>query len=724
MPPTPEAPVAEKRDRYGRQIEEAFADAAKLAGSNLAPTEFYQQFLNKTLTAIDAPAGAVWLRTPQGFLQIACQVNLEKVGLESRRGGRQCHNEILRQVFQQAPPPRPVMLEPNGRLAPNPQAPPPQGAEGSGVPAANLTDYFALFAPIVTPEKQAFGVLEVFQDSKHDPRLYPTFLNYAFQMAGYASQYHQFTNARQASGMERTFTQVEQFARQIHGSLNPTEVAYAVANEGRKLIECDRLCVGVRHARRKVTVEAVSGADVVEKASTHVRRLRKLMEAVLKWGEPLTFKGEKEDGLPPDVSYALDEYLNESQPKLLVVQPIRDEREKDTTVPARSVLVLESFNPPEQTDPLIQRLDIVAKHAAPALYNAAQMKRVPLKPLWWPIARVQEGIGGKARFIGITVALLLAVAIAALAAPASAPPIYGYPLRMEAKGQLVPVESAWVFAPDEGIVKDIKARPGAEVKEGFPAVVLYSKDLEEKQTKLMAARNEAQAKYTSSTQRLADPAIRPEERMERQVQLNLAELNTKTNTELLNDLNVRYQAAPNRPGWFEARTPGIDMTRPRPGGFPKWTVLNDDRRDQLLGRTVRPNEPLLRVGILEGDWQVELKIPQRNVGQIMRAFADKDLHKTDAAGPYLDVDVLLASMPDTRYLGRLYKRDISAEAVPNKNEHDENEPVVTAYVKLNLKAEDFPEDKWVPRSQFVTGLEVRTRVRCGNHSVGYAFGHG
>jgi hypothetical protein len=723
VPPTPEAPVSEKRDRYGRQIEEAFEVASKLAGSNLAPTEFYQQFLNKTLTAIDAPAGAVWLRTPQGFLQIACQVNLEKVGLETRRGGRQCHNEILRQVFQQAPPPRPVMLEPNGRLAPNPQAPPPQG-EGAGVPAANLTDFFALFAPIVTPEKQAFGVLEVFQDSKHDPRLYPTFLNYAFQMAGYASQYHQFTNARQSSGMEKTFTQVEQFARQIHGSLNPTEVAYAVANEGRKLIECDRLCVGVRHARRKVTVEAVSGADVVEKASTHVRRLRKMMEAVLRWGEPLTFKGEKEEGLPPDVSYALDEYLNESQPKMLVVQPIRDEREKDATVPARSVLVMESFNPPEQTEPLVQRLEIVAKHAAPALYNASQMKKVPLKFLWWPIQKVQEGLGGKARFIGITVFLFLAVAITLLALPANAPPIYGYPLRMEAKGQLLPVENLWVFAPDEGTVKDIRFKTGDEVKGDVPAVTLYSPKLEEDYSKLLNERNKAQSQYDAAARSLADPALKSEERYQRQVQFNLAALEMKTNNALINDLTTRYQVVPNQPGRFEARTPKIDVTKPRPGGAPKWKVLNDDRRDMLLGRTVKPNEPLLRVGILEGDWHVELKIPQRNVGQVMRAFADPELHKTDAVGDYLDVDVLLASMPDTRYLGRLYKKDISAEAVPNKNEHDENEPVVTAYVKLNLKAADFPEEKWVPRDQFTTGLEVRTRIRCGNHSVGYSFGHG
>ncbi len=121
-------------------------------------------------------------------------------------------------------------------------------------------------------------------------------------MAGYASQYHHYITARHGSGAERTFTQIESFARLIHGTLNPTEVAYHVANEGRKLVECDRLCVGVRHARQRVTVEAVSGADVVEKASTHVRRLRFLMEAVLQWGEPLMFKGAKDAGLPPAVA--------------------------------------------------------------------------------------------------------------------------------------------------------------------------------------------------------------------------------------------------------------------------------------------------------------------------------------------------------------------------------------------------------------------------------------
>jgi len=342
--PQAESPDAAK-SRYGRQIDEAFEEVSRLAGSSLTPTEFYEQFLNRTLSAIDAAGGVVWLRTPQGFLQMACQQNLDKVGLDAKRGGRQCHNEILRQVFQSQPA-RPQMVEPQGRL---------QGvnAEPGAVPAANLTDYYALFAPIVNNEKQPFGLLEVFQDPALDPRLYQTFLQYAVQMAGYASQYHAFSNARQASGLEKILTQIESFSKQIHSSLNPTEVAYHVANEGRRLIECDRLCVGVRHGR-KCTVEAVSGADVVEKASTHVRRMKALFDAVLKFGDKLVYKGTKDEGLPPDLSHALDEYLAESQPKLLVVTPIRDDREKDNGKPARSVLLMESFNPPEQVEPMVQ----------------------------------------------------------------------------------------------------------------------------------------------------------------------------------------------------------------------------------------------------------------------------------------------------------------------------------------------------------------------------------
>lgn len=701
------------RSKYNRQIEDAFEAAGRLAGSALTPTEFYQQFLNRTLSAIDAPAGAVWLRTPQGFLQLACQENIDKVGLDARRGGRQCHNEVLRQVFQTTPP-RPILLEPNGRMGPGPGEPGP-------VPPANLTDHFALFAPILAPDKQPIGVLEVFQDATHDPRMYPTYLNYAFQMAGYASQYHNFSNARVAAGVEKTYTQVESFARQIHGSLNPTEVAYHVANEGRKLIECDRLCVGVRHDRSRVTVEAVSGADVVEKASTHVRRLRLLMQAVIQWGEPLTFKGEKDAGLPPAVAHALDDYLHESQPKLLIVQPVRDEREKDKDKPARAVLVMECFNPPEQIETLVQRLEVVSKHAAPALYNAAQMRRVPLKFLWWPIAKVQEGVGGKGRFIAASIAVLLALFVGAMIlVPAD--------LRMEAKGQMLPVEISKIFPPREGQVRDLRAKPGAKIHPGFEVATLHSREFEEEYRRASSDLAEANAQVSAASELLSKPGLREDDKLRGTTDLKTGQSKVVRALDEIRTMDLQYNnGKPNRPGHFRAVAPRFDAQLARMPGASFWTVLNDDRRENLLGRTLRPNEEIMRVGNLEGAWQIELKIPQRNVGQILKAFVDPDAHlvETDpvkGARKYLVVDVLLSSQPDTSYEGRLYRDEMAAEAVPNKNEHDENEPVVTAYVKLNVPGTD--EATWVPRNHFVTGLEVRTRVRCGKHALGYTLFHG
>lgn len=780
--PTAEGPStaggADNRSKYARQIEDAFEACGRLSGSALPPTEFYQQFLNRTLNAINAPAGAIWLRTPQGFLQLACQENFDKIGLDDRRGGRQCHNEVLRQVFQAAPP-RPILLEPNGRLQST-------GGEPGPVPPANLTDHFALFAPIVTPEKQPLGILEIFQDASHDPRMYPTFLNYTFQMAGYASQYHSFSNARTAAGIEKTYAQVEAYARHIHQSLDPTEVAYHVANEGRKLIECDRLCVGIRHDRWRVTVEAVSGADVVEKASTHVRRLRALMEAVNQWDETLTFKGEKDPGLPPDVARALDDYLHESQPKLLIVQPCRDDREKDKKRPARAVLVLESFNPPEQTDTLVQRLEIVTKHAAPALYNAAEMKRIPLKPLWWPIAKLQEGIGGKRRFIAAAIAVGLALLVGAMVTVPA-------PLRMEAKGQIQPVEVAKIYPSREGQIIEVRARPGTKVSEREELVVLRSDQLHEEQLRARKELAQAQSESEASQEILQKPDLPDRDKRDANSKKKLADHQVQQAQQTIAALDTQYNdGKPNRSGgYFRAVAPRFDQNLARPFGRSQWVVLNDDRRESLMGRTMRPNEEMMRIGNVAGFWQAELKIPQRNLGQILKAFADPKSHFIDDSNPakprrkYLTVDVLLSSNATASYDGWLYQDDLSAEAVPNKNEHDENEPVVTAYVKLNVpgigpklareiavyrnsngpfksvedlkkvrgvgpitfekitrsasllndvntaassdlhqKYPGIDEEDWIPESQFVTGLEVRTRIRCGSHALGYSLFHG
>mgnify|MGYP007071136302 CR=1 FL=1 len=75
--------------RIRRQVEHAIEQLASLSGSNLSAAEFYHELLRKGLDGIEALAGAVWLKSPQGFLLQQCQININKVGLEDFPEGRQ-----------------------------------------------------------------------------------------------------------------------------------------------------------------------------------------------------------------------------------------------------------------------------------------------------------------------------------------------------------------------------------------------------------------------------------------------------------------------------------------------------------------------------------------------------------------------------------------------------------------------------------------------------------
>src|SRR5262249_26063567 len=208
--------------------------------------------------------------------------------------------------------------------------------------------------------------VEIFQKPNWHPQ---DLITYTIQVAGYASNYLRNTSNRKVAGQEQVWTQLETYSRQVHGSLNPTEVAYVGANQGRRIICCDRISVGIRHDK-KVTIEAVSGADVVEKASQHIRLMRKLFDAVIQWGEKLVFRGTRDETLPPKVLEALDNYLVEQTPKLLVLQPVRDEREKpkegskEVAKPVRSAILMEIFDPPEHTGPMERKLTGIAAHTA------------------------------------------------------------------------------------------------------------------------------------------------------------------------------------------------------------------------------------------------------------------------------------------------------------------------------------------------------------------------
>ena len=169
---------------------------------------------------------------------------------------------------------------------------------------------------------------------------------------------------------------VEDYLRQVHRSLDLPTTCYSIANEGRRLLGCDRVSVLVRH-RRSYRVAAVSGIDLVDRRSALVRTMEQFACAVLATGEPACFNDDTRD-LPPEWERLLHALLDESRAREVAVLPLQiaqDENAASAQVPGAPVV--ERFTAPVEESSNERRKEVVLRHGALALQNALEYRRVP-----------------------------------------------------------------------------------------------------------------------------------------------------------------------------------------------------------------------------------------------------------------------------------------------------------------------------------------------------------
>src|SRR5262249_37421101 len=138
-----------------QRIRALAEEIARLSVVGLSPAEYYPEFLQRLLRALAAPAGYVWLRTPQGHFQQQCHLNPGEIDTELTGARRNNHDELLRQVATQG---RPLCLPAQDHNEPN-------GAAGRGFPAV-------LVAPVFLDE-QVVALLEIWHGSQRDAQAIP-----------------------------------------------------------------------------------------------------------------------------------------------------------------------------------------------------------------------------------------------------------------------------------------------------------------------------------------------------------------------------------------------------------------------------------------------------------------------------------------------------------------------------------------------------------------------
>lgn len=654
-----------------QQIRTLVNEIAQLSKSEIPPEEFHAEFLPRVVSALAAIGGAVWTVGDEGRLSLGYQINIQETKLRDKPEEQVRHGRLVHKVFTSG---EPLLVPPNS------------GA-GDDSEAGNPTDFLLVLGPVKT-DLEVVGVVEVFQRPETRTATQRGYLRFLIQMCELAGDYFKSRQLRHFSDRQVLWTQLEDFARRIHASLDPRETAYTIANEGRRLIECDRVSIAVRKGR-KCTVEAVSGQDLFDKRSNTVRLLNNLATAVVSAGEPVWYTGDTTN-MAPQVEEAVQEYVDESHSKTVAVLPLARPPKEETDDPTEKAelasqgpigaLIVELIEDSRVPAKMRQRVDVVALHSATALANALEHHNLFLMPVWRTLGKSKWLIQGS-RLPKTTIAsILVVVAILFLA-------LWPADFEIEAKGTLEPVDRRDVYAEVDGRVVEVPVIHGQLVEPGQTLVRLEDNELE------------IQIQEARGQEAVASQAI---DRIFRTLQLvggnkaEAASLQGQYTEEQEKLVNARAQLA-----LLTDKQRLLNIVSPIRG-----QVVTADVYNLLIRRPVQRGVKMMRVADWDGPWRLEVLVPDHHIG-FVRA-AEQQLKEYEGALP---VEFILKNDPGTKRRGTMTEVDLAAEV----HGEDGNSVRVKVAVDKEELIQNLPELR--------PGASATAKIYCGRRAIGYVWFH-
>ncbi len=661
-----------------QQIRSLVNEIAQLSKSELAPEEFYGEFLPRVVSALAAIGGAIWTIEEQGRLTLQYQINLQQTKLRENESALMQHGRLLHKTIASG---ETILV-------------PPHSGSGDEDEAANPTDFLLVLGPLKT-ELETIGIVEVFQRPDSGPNTQKGYLRFLKQMTELAGDFFKSRQLRHFGDRQVLWSQLEEFTRVIHTSLDPRDTAYMIANEGRRLIECDRVSVAIRKGS-KCKIEAVSGQDLFDKRSNTVRLLGDLATAVVASEEPMWYSGDTSN-MAPQVEDAVQEYVDDSHSKTVAVLPLfppgneeeEDDPDKREDPPAPiGALIVEQIEDARIPQKMIQRVEVVAKHSATALHNSLEHNNLFLMPVWRAIGKARWVL--RARTLPKTIAIAVTV-LTALVALCVVP----YRFKAHCPGNLQPVERRKVFAGIDGTVKEIGVEHGSRVvapkpEEGIEGTVLVT--LENTDLNIKIEDNLGKLAQTAERLNVVTQELYRNSRMttedRRQLEGQRDELR-----EALRNLQLQKEL-------YAKQKQELNVRSPIDGEVITWELESRLPRN----RPVQRGAQLMEVANPEGAWQLELRMPEKRMGHI-----DRYLRKLreDDPNANLEVEFVLANDPNTTFHGRVTEINERAEV--------RDEEGVTVFIKAT-----FDDQQKLPE-HLRPGAEVSAKIKCGYMPVGYVF---
>ena len=309
-------------DETWRQIEGLLDLLENLIEAGLEEPQFYATLLDRAVRSGAAVGGAVWTADGTDFQSIVASGTSEMPWSAEGAAARQ-HARFLEQA----------------RASAQPQTASPGAADPAG--PVNSSPFQLLACPVVL-DGRVIRIVEVCARPGASPDATGAYLDVLSAICSLAADFHRRARLRELQQTQTRADRIEQFCEQLQGRLDLRGVAYTVANEARRLLGCDRVTVAVSR-RGSLRVQAISGLDTFDPRATPVRLLEQLVQRVGVVGEPLYY-GTASQAVPPELESSVDEYVDQSHARALIVLPLADpEQNGEARSASVGAVVLESF---------------------------------------------------------------------------------------------------------------------------------------------------------------------------------------------------------------------------------------------------------------------------------------------------------------------------------------------------------------------------------------------
>ncbi len=660
-----------------KQIQNLVREIAELAKTDCGADEFYEGFLSRTASALASMGAAIWRRdSGDSPLQLQYQINLKQTGLADNPQAQLRHSMLLNRLLETT---EPTLIAPQSGLGSEIDT-----AEPVNTKAGNPTDYLLLVGPLIV-DAETVGLVEIFQRPGAGPTTQRGYLRFLTQMCEIASDYLRNQKLKLFSQQQVMWHQLEQFIRSVHRGLDTDQTVYTIANEGRRLLDCDRLSVAIIQGRQ-CRIKSVSGLDSIERRADQIKKLNLLATKVVRAGQPVWYSDDQQD-LPPQIESRLHDYVDRAHTKMLAIVPLKESIPPDPAVDTYETklgkpigaLIVEQLKDSSVTPAFRQRVDVVVEHSQTALTNSVSHNSVFLMPVWRMLGRLTNAFRGTNLIKTATVTGLLVATFAFLY-------LYQYPFTLGANGSLIPKVQHEIYAPIDGRLQEflINDTSNTIVEKDQVLARLINNDLlveiENMEGRLKQLNEQA------STLRQASFAV---DEIENKFDRIMLEGDYSDVRQSILNLENELQLERNKLKLLEIRSPA------------RGQVVNWQARKNLIRRPVSRGQNLLTIIDPDTDWQIEIQMPERRVAHLLKTKNESDSD--------LKVTFSLVSHPGEEFTGRLISLDRQLAV------HSEDGNATLARIEF--------DNSQIPIDLLRSGTRVTAKVHCGDRSIGYVVFH-